>query len=246
MSDGVGTAYGRAAYDQQGVLATWMPDRVLRVGDVVSRSKQTGALTVRTTLKELIGDKHLPLRLVTNKGPERLVFQRGAAIESSAAANSAPGRAELRLSGASSFVFAAEQGTSVGYERTQPVRAAIRELGSRGVWEKDWQLVTNVRTFSRCLVLIARGSGVTASIGLAPTAIAATPVIDNIDAAFATTITRGDAVKWELARCTPLYEGLVLRHSMFRPDTVDDRFLDEPSDADAPVVRARPDMLDIA
>ena len=242
MTDSLGTAYAHAAYDQQGVLATWFPDRVLRVGDIVSRSARTGALTVQTDLPSVAETAGMPTAS-TSLGPQRLTFQRGATIEMGLGANAPATDAHISFAGSSSFMFAATTGSATSYDRLQPVRAAIAKLGSRGLWEPSWQLVTSVRTFENCLLLIARGSGAAARLTIAPTASGTG--LDAIEVALGAAITRGDAVKWELNTCTPLYEGLVLQRTMWGPDKVDDRYLDTPGAADEVVVRAQPSDLSL-
>jgi hypothetical protein len=244
LTDGVGTTYSRATYDQQGMLATWFPDRSLRVGDIVSRSERTGALTVQATLDEVTGGAHELPSLTATSGPERLVCQRGATIETAASTSiTSVARAEVRFSGASSFIFAATQGEAMGYETLRSVRAVIHKLGSRGAWDPGWQLITHVRSFARCLVLISRGTGAAAEFSLTSATAGVGAIADNLDLSFGASITSGEAVKWELNECTPLYEALVLRRGTFVPDSVDDRYLGAPGDTDPNVVRAQPAEL---
>ena len=194
----VGSTYGRALYDNHGVLATWLPDRPLRVGDVVSRAPRTGILTVETTFADVLeGFSH---ESVTRKGPTALTLQRGATIDYTTSAGVPGLTAELTFTAESSFVFAARDGSSEEYSQLAPIRAALLELAGRGVWRDEWQLVTGVRRFTTCTIVIARQRGTTARVALDSTT--GLTGADTIAAAAGVSITSGDASTWGTTKRT--------------------------------------------
>ncbi len=244
MAEGVGTGYARAAYEQQGVLATWFPDRVLQVGDIVSRDRRTGALTVETNISAILGGPAPQLSgVLTTKGPSRLAFQRGASMDIGLEVNGGVANARVTFSGAHSSVFAALDGSSSSYERLAWARRVIVTLAAEDAWRDEWQLVTGVRSFTNCLVMIARGGGAEARVGL--DLASGFAGFDALQASLGASITKGDAVKWELADCTPLFESLVLHRGLLTGEAVEQRYLEDPT-ADPPaVVRALPVDLDL-
>lgn len=226
----VGSVYGRDLFDNQGMLATWLPDRPLRVGDIVSREPRTGILTVDTTLAKLVpGVRHAT---ITRTGPTAVTLQRGATIDSTAATGIPGASAALRFTSASSFVFAARNGTTEEYRHSAPLREALLSLAAANTWRDEWQIVTTVRRFTACTIVIARESGTTARIALDPaTALTGT---DSLAAATGVAITSGDASLWELTDAGPLYEALTVRRNFLtgRPGVSSGGFMDfggEPS-----------------
>jgi len=233
-------------YDQQGMIATWFPDRVLRVGDVISRSKHSGSITVEASIGDLT-ENPLP-GMTSTSGPKRITFQRGASLKVAMSAEMVPSvtmmptvDAEITFSEASSFVFVGSDGSSVAYDQLQLVRKSVLDLAQRGRWRDEWQLVTSVRTFKRCLLLIARESGSVARVSMESANGPAT--LESVKTSLGASITRGAAAKWELKSCTPLYEGLTLRWRTWSGPEVSDRYLDRPAatgEAEAIVVRVDP------
>ncbi|WP_433663789.1 hypothetical protein ACQPW1_17790 [Nocardia sp. CA-128927] len=244
----VGSTYGRTLFENQGVLATWLPDRPLRVGDVVSRAPRTGILNVETTLKAMLNGTKLAT--VTRTGPNAVTLQRGATIEYTANAGVPGLTAELTFTSESSFVFAAKDGSSEEYRQLAETRAALLMLASTGVWRDTWQLVTAVRRFTTCTIVIARQRGTTARISL--DGIAIPGGFDTIAAASGVSITSGDAATWELRDAGPLYEALSVTRNFWsgQPDVSNGGFMDYDSDDSPPdsqitVFRAEPTDFDL-
>jgi hypothetical protein len=248
VTDTVGTVYGDTMYKDEGMLATWFPDRHLRVGDVISRSETTGALTVECTLIDLVGDKGYTT--VQRSGAESVVLQRGVTIDAVAGgtAETVGATAELQLSfdKSSSFAFSGRNASIDEYERVGPIREDLLSLYTATKWDAGWQLVTSVRGFKRATILIARQSGTTARISLeAGTKLAG---LEAASASAGIAITRGDAVKWVMKDSTPLYEAMQVRPGgPFRGTTVvDGRYLEDPAPSeDSRVVRATPHELSL-
>ena len=247
MPNTVGSAYGKVMYEREGVLATWFPDRQLRVGDVVSRSETTGVLTVETTLSDLIADTTHPT--VTRKGPESVVLQRGVSItfEGGAETNAVGAAAELAFDHSSSFVFAAQAGHVDQYERLAPIRSEMLALYLHSRWSAEWQLVTAVSGFKSAVVIVARKSGTAARVSVASDKRWAG--FEAVAAAAGMSITRGDAAHWEMKNATPLYEALEVRPGgLFRgAGVVEGRYLDadQSQSADLTVVRSTPHDLSV-
>lgn len=246
MTDTVGTVYGDTMYKDEGVLATWFPDRFLRVGDVISRSETTGALTVECTLTDLLGDKGYPT--VQRNGAQSVVLQRGVTIKTLAGgtAETVAASAELQLSfeKSSSFAFSGSDASIDEYERVGAIREDLLSLYTATKWDTGWQVVTSVRSFKRATILIARQNNTEARISLD-----VGTKIEGLEAVSASTgiaITKGAAVKWVLKESTPLYEALQVRPGgVFRGTAVvEGRYLEDsvPSGDDR-VVRATPHEL---
>lgn len=209
MARSAGSVYGRALFDNQGMLATWLPDRPLRVGDIVSRDSRTGILTVEATLAKLApGTRHA---ISSRTGPAAVTLQRGATIDFVATTGIPGASAALRFTAESSFIFAARTGSTEEYRHSAPLREALLALAAANVWRNEWQIVTTVRRFAACTIVIARESGTTARIALDPaTALTGT---ETIAAATGVSITSGDASLWELTDAGPLYEALTVRRN---------------------------------
>ncbi|MBH0774768.1 hypothetical protein [Nocardia bovistercoris] len=241
----VGSAYGRALFTNQGVLATWLPDRDLRVGDIVARASGTGILTVETTLADLLHGA--APATVTRDGPDAVTLQRGATIDYAAATGVPVLTAALSFASESSFIFVARQGVSEHYERLEPIRAALLDLAAANAWRATWQIVTGVRRFTTCTIVIARQAGTTARITLDPAI--ALPGLDTLTAAAKVAITGGDASTWELTNAAPLYEALTVQRNFWtgQPGVSDGTFMDldsRPPDEHI-VIRAEPGELDL-
>ncbi len=240
----VGSVYGRVLFVTHGVLATWLPDRAIRVGDIVSRSPRTGILNVETTVGELL-DGFDPTRIITD-GPKVLTLQRGATVDYTASGAARPvAAAKVTFASKQSFIFAGREGNSERYQQLDPVRAAMLELASRGVWRDEWQLVTGVRRFATCTIVISRQHGTTAELSVdATTAMAGT---DLLAAATGVSITSGDASTWELGPARPFYEALEVSRNFWtaQPAVRDGTFTGDDRGArdEFVVVQVRPTEL---
>lgn len=201
----VGSAYGRVLFDNQGALATWLPDRLLRVGDIISRAPRTGILTVETTFTELLGGFGHPT--TTRRGPKTLSLHQGATFDYTTGTElRGAAAATLTFAAESSFIFAGRDGSSEYYQHLDPIRSALLELADRGVWRGEWQLVTSVQRFAACTIVIARQRGTTAHLSLdTATSLAGT---DVLAATAGVSITSGDASTWELRSARPFYGAL--------------------------------------
>jgi hypothetical protein len=220
-------------YENEGAAATWLPDRLLTVGDVVSRTAGTGGLTIEARLKDLTGSEVADV--LTRAGAPAVTLQRGATLQVAAAAKAALASTTVTFSKASSFVFSATKGTIAEYARLAPVRQALRDLEDSGVWNIDWQLVTAVRRFAACTLIIARDKGATAQI--MATGPLGTQGLELIAGSTELAITKGDAATWTLKDATPLYEALVVSRSAWSGETtVDGRYLDRPKQQAEPSV----------
>lgn len=242
MPNTVGSAYGKVMFENEGVLATWFPDRKLRVGDVVARSASTGVLTVETTLADLIEESRH--ETVTRKGPESVVLQRGVSITFASEAAAAGAAADLTFERNSSFVFAARAGRIDEYERLAPIRGDLLSLHLQSKWNTAWQLVTAVREFKTATVIVAVENGTAARVSLK--ADNQWTGFEAVSATAGLSITRGDAAHWAMKNLTPLYEALEVRPGgLFRgTDVVEGRYLDDQtSTGDPTIVRSTPHDL---
>ena len=235
---GLGTLYGETMYEQEGLLTTWLPDRSLSVGDVVQRDPASGAVSVETTIDQLLSRPVAAIK--RRKGPESLVLQRGVTVEGVASTGLAVATAEVRFTKARSFLFSAQHGSSAAFDRLEGMRSALLELHKQGQWSNGWQLVTGVRTFEQSVVLIARDDEVAARVSADLTTGLAG--VEALVAAGGISVTRGDAAKWEMRSASPLFESLSVSLGFWTGEAkVGQRYLDNASeDLPTRVVRTVP------
>jgi hypothetical protein len=234
----IGAQYGKAMYEEEGLLTTWLPDLKLRVGDVVSRNPKTGVLSVETTIAELHPEDLAALQ--NRSGPEQLYVQRGVTLDGSARGGAAGTSGEIRLTKSDSFLFAGTDGSSTAYGQLGAAREALLKLHFARTWQPKWHLIVSIRRFRRCAILIARSDDVTATVA---TAGGAVHHLTAIDLAAAISVTHGDAAKWDMTDAVPLFEALTVRESAWTGRSrVEERYLDD-ADAkrdDVTVVRSGP------
>jgi hypothetical protein len=208
-------SYAKAVWESERALATWLPDRHIRPGDVISRDRKDSVLRVETTLRELIGTAEPETN--AHQGAHRMVLQDGLDIDALAEPGAQNAAIRARLSREHSFALVAEQGRVDEYRRLADARARISELAAGGRWSPNWHLVTAVRSFDALSLLIAESNEVEAAVELQVGAVSG---IDLVRAGGAISVTKGRAASWSLGPCTPLYEALCIRTRRFRPDEV--------------------------
>ncbi|WP_219414721.1 hypothetical protein [Pseudonocardia nigra] len=218
--------YAQAVWDAEGVLATWLPDRRLRVGDVVSRSRHGGGLQVETHVDRLARTEQVGT-VVSRAGAERLFLQDGVSIGAVGEAEAPGAGLRGRFARANAFLFAAGGGTVTEYRRLAEVRTALSSLRRRTVWEDGWYLVTAVRSFSMCTLVVGETDGAEVSVQ-ADAAQLGMPT--TVRAGAGVTVTGGRAATWVLGPSTPLYEALFVRRRLLRDD-VHNAYLDAPREA---------------
>jgi hypothetical protein len=208
--------YAKAVWETEGALATWLPDRSLQVGDIVTRDGTGGAIRVETRLRDLVRHEE-PGPTVRRPGVERMLLQDGFSFQADADASAPGARVRARLSGASSFVFVAEHGTVTEYRRVADVREAMLSLYARGVWRDSWHVVTAVRSFDACTLVVAEGDDAEAELHVAaPGGPGGQQVIR---AGAGVNVHRGRAATWSLTASTPLYEALHVKRRLRRTET---------------------------
>lgn len=234
--------YAQAVWDAEGVLATWLPDRQLRVGDVVSRSRDGAGLQVETNIADLVHGEQ-PGPTTHRAGASRLVLQDGVSFEASAVASAPGAGARACFAGASSFLFVADQGTVTEYRRLADMRAVLTSLHDRAVWSDGWYLVTAVRSFAAMTLVVAESAGTEVSVQGNSSHLVS---LDLIRAGAGVTVASGRAATWTMGPSTPLYEALFIRRRLLRGDEVRTGYLDSPSsgspegDGAAEVARVTP------
>jgi hypothetical protein len=211
---GLATKYAKAVWETEAALATWLPDRQVAVGDILVQDKRSGAITVETNIGNLLDTKNFDQDIVRRAGAPELNLHRGVSFDSNTDAGVAGAEVRVRFDGKSSFLLAAKQGRIAEYRQIAEVRKAIRGLWNDDRWDLSWQLVTAVRSFAACTLIIAHDRGVEAEARIDPSA----PVMDiaGVHAGASVTVRCGTASDWTLRQSTPLYESLVIRKRILR------------------------------
>lgn len=196
-------------YRQAGVVPTWPVLDRIDVGQIITRT--AGGLRHQTTLKDLLPQESFP---VHEDEPEKKdhVFRvaYGVAAELNAGATASVASLKLRFEEASSYLFLLRGGRVRRFEQQLGVRQAMLRLRSEGIWQKDWHLVSWVRSAATCVVLIADEAGLvataTAQVGLPASVdhldLAALDISSNV----AWTPTRG--IDYRTSDATPLHQAL--------------------------------------
>lgn len=214
--------YANAVWEGERALTTWLPDRHIRPGDIVTREGGGPGLRVETRLGSLMGSSE-PAR-ISRDGAPRVVLQDGVELELLSGAAAPGARARARMTRESSFLLAAEKGRISEYRRLAEVREQVSALQAAGRWQWGWHLITAVRSFAAATLLIAESSGAEASVEVEP---GDTAGLELLRAGGAVTVTGGSAASWSLAACTPLYEALCVRRRPLRGAQVTGSFLGE-------------------
>jgi hypothetical protein len=210
--------YVKAMWDNQSLLATWHPDVQLSVGDIVTAGpgglveRETGFADVRGAGGALSVSTHPAARVVDHHG---VILQ---ATAQAAASRAATARASF--SSESSFLIVTQTGEQDRVSSLAEARAAVEELIEEGVWKPGWHLVTTVRRYPACTLIIAKGGGVEAVLDVNTDLGAATPA--SVYAGASVSVDTARASHWSMSfESTPLYEAIgVRRRGVLRREDV--------------------------
>jgi hypothetical protein len=209
VSVGIAAKYAKAMWNVDSLLTTWTPDKRLEVGDVIA-VESSGTITVERKLSALL-DVALP-PVSSTAGAESTVVQDGVSIEVGGSVQTAHATARVSLTGRESFLFSARSATLHSFDETAPLRTMLMALSALGRWDDGWQVVTAVRQYAACTVVIAETDGVQAELrtdrrsGITSLAGAA--------AGGHLSVTSGRAASYTLTDCTPLYEAVRVRRRL--------------------------------
>lgn len=206
--------YAETMWNRLSALVTWQPDVPLAVGEVVTAGPG-GVVTRETTLVKLgVSPDRVP-HSQSVASPLRVhsgvtVTGSGSAVVASA------GRARASFSRQSSFLFVTDEGRLDAADRMADARAVVEDLQGRGVWREGWHLVTSVRSYPACTIVIAKEAGAEADVTVDLSA-AGVAVPEGIRAGAHVGVNSDQASHWAMSfASTPLYEALGMKRRGLR------------------------------
>ena len=206
-------AYARTMWTTLSALTTWQPDVPLGVGDVVLAGPG-GVVTRETTLAKL----GVPTeRLTYSRHPAAPVREhRGVTLAASGSAVVAtPGKARLSFARQWSFLVVTDPGWQDLTDDMADARAVVEDLATRKVWRPGWHLVTSVRRYPACTIVIAKTAGAEAEVSLDVSA--AGVVVEGIRAGVSVRVDSAQASHWVMnAESTPLYGAITAKRRGLR------------------------------
>ena len=206
--------YAKTMWDRLSALATWQPDVPLAVGDVVTPGAG-GVVTRETTLAKL------------GVSPERLTHSRhmaspvrehsGIAVAASGSTVVASaGKARASFARQSSFLVVTEQGWLDATDSMAEARAVVEDLAARELWGPGWHLVTSVRRYPACTIVIAKDAGAVAEVTVDLSA-GGVAVPESIQAGAHVGVNSDHASHWVMSfGSTPFYEAIGMKRRGLR------------------------------
>lgn len=206
--------YTGTMWDRLSALATWQPDVPLSIGDVVTAGAG-GVVTRETTLAKLGVP---PERLTHSRHPASPVREHsGVTITASgSAAVATTGKARASFAKQSSFLVVTNQGWLGAMDSMADARTIVEDLAARELWQPGWHLVTSVRRYPACTIVIARNAGAEAqvTVDLSAAGIAAP---EGIQAGVGVSVNSDHASHWVMSfDSTPLYEAIGMKRRGLR------------------------------
>jgi len=135
---------------------------------------------------------------------------------SGAAVVAAAGKARASFAKQSSFLVVTNQGSLDAIDTMADARAVVEDLAARGMWGGDWHLVTSVRSYPACTIVIAKSAGVEAEVTVDLSA-AGVVVPEGIRAGAGVSVNSDQASHWVMSfDSTPLYEAIGMRRRGLR------------------------------
>ncbi|HEU5390546.1 MAG TPA: hypothetical protein VFV73_32055 [Streptosporangiaceae bacterium] len=200
--------YTKTMWDRLSALATWQPDVTLSVGDVVTAGAG-GVVTRETTLADLSAPRQL-----TSLRREAAAVREHSGVTISASGSAvvaAAGKARASFAGESSFLVVTSQGWTDATERMADARAIVEDLAARQLWKPGWHLVTSVRSYPACTIVIAKNAGAEAEVAIDLSA-AGVAVPEGIRAGVAVSVNSDHASHWVMSfDSTPFYEAIGMK-----------------------------------
>jgi len=212
LSDNYRT-YASTLWDRLSALATWQPDVRVTVGDIVATGAG-GVIGRQTSLAELGIDAD---RLRPSRGVAAAVGEHsGVSIDASGSASVASAAsAHAQFSSQASFLMVTAEGRLDSVLNMAEARRVVEEVAKAGDWQSGWHLVTSVRTYPACTVVIAKNAGVRAGVTLDLSAAGLTP--GAVQAGAAVKVNSDEVSVWAMPfETTPLFEAIGMRRRILR------------------------------
>jgi hypothetical protein len=217
---GIHEKLAKRVYRECGFLPTWpVVDRV-EVGEVVTRTE--GGLHHETTLRDLLPGESFDLyEGAVPEGQDVVRVLHGVKGDFGAGVAAAFARLTFRFEQSFSYLFVVRGGTLHRFKRLHGVRQTVLDLRAAGVWQKDWQLITSVRSADYYTVLTADEPGLVAEararvstpLGVGDVDLAALDISSKV------AWTPMSGLDYVASHATPLHQALRVRR-ILRPKTV--------------------------
>jgi hypothetical protein len=204
--------YAKTMWDRLSALATWQPDVPLAVGDVITPGAG-GVVTRETTLAKLgvpplTHSRHMASPLREHSGVT--VTASGSAVIASV------GKGRASFARQSSFLIVTDQGWLDAADSMVDARAVVEDLAARDRWGLAWHLVTSVRSYPACTIVIAKDAGAEADV-VVDLSAAAVPIPEAIRAGAHVGVNSDQVSHWVMSfDSTPLYEAIGMKRRGLR------------------------------
>ncbi len=146
-------------------IATWRPGKLVALGDIVT-FRSDGTFDHQSSLNKLGVD--FEVRLDKTESQESGSSKKGVTTRVKLAGEASfPGSAlkdpeagiVIELNGKGSFVFQFDDVKYHTITHLDPVNRAIESLFKRGVWQRDWCLITEVVDVGSATIAVSKSSG---------------------------------------------------------------------------------------
>lgn len=230
--------YTRTMWDRLSALATWQPDVPLSVGDVVAAG--AGGVVMRETTLAKLG---VPQDRLTHSRHTASPVREHSGVTISASGSAvvaASGKARLAFAKQSSFLVVTRRGWLDAMDSMTDARAVVEDLHLHEMWRPGWHLVTSVRGYPACTIVIASSAGAEAEVTVDLSA-AGLAVPEGVLAGAAVNVNSDHASHWVMSfDSTPLYEAIAMKRRVLRRHTsaTQTEYLtrdQNPSEADEPL-----------
>lgn len=200
------SSYVEAVERNTGLIATWTPDKQLRLGDIVTGGR-SGSIEVEDNLFDRFAERTDIKQLqIQDTAAASVRFDHDVRYEVAAKAAVDPvGTAEISFQGREAFVLAATDGTASSFRAMDPLRRALLHLVEERLWRLEWNVVTEVRRYRASTLVLSRSNGARASVAVTPGAPVGLDAI-QVGATFSTV--SGQILQWPATDATPFYKAV--------------------------------------
>ncbi|MET8045439.1 hypothetical protein ABZU25_31800 [Micromonospora sp. NPDC005215] len=209
--------YTGMMWDKLSVIATWQPDVQLAVGDVVTGGP--GGVVTRETTLQALGVPSDRLACTEHEAaPVR--EHKGVTISASGSvavnAVAAAGKARASFTEQASFLVVTSQGQQRSVGSMADARAVVEELSASKVWQPEWHLVTAVRSYPACTIVIAKSGGVEAEVSV-NVPVTGVVGVEGVKAGADVSVNADHASYWVMPfSSTPLFEAVGMKRRLLR------------------------------
>jgi len=203
-----------------GWLATWQPDSPIAVGDVC-------LMEGRQMVRQFhLDDRGIGCTEIVSPTVAHVGWQssKGITVKPSAGASATgvgDAHVEVKFEDADAMVFRAERCREHSLDRLDRLKDELLDLRSRGQWDEDLLVVTQVRHAERLLVVVAGERGSSAVVKVAADAFS--PGLDLSSANVGVELLRATSTGYQISNArntTPLFQAVRVRRVGVRREHV--------------------------